>query len=226
VERGTIRDRVLFHCPACEDDRLGEPCRDRAPWWRWLRDGAATVHLSCVGCRRVFHVHALDRAPVGTSERARLNRAVRAMAAAIVAAGDGDPRTATAALELVRSCTVLTYTPAALRADVAGSRLGTRLRGELTLLATHLSAGGAEQLLARLRVTLDTGARVTTEQQEVVEACAEHLGLDPRLLTSTAVDPAGGHRPRGHAGRRRAARHRAARRHTPGRHAGRRRRSR
>lgn len=181
-----MRNRVLFHCPACEDDRLGEPCHGRAGWRRWLRSGAAAAHLSCVGCRRVFTIRDIDRAPVGTSERARLNRAVRAMAAAMVAAGAGDPRTTTAALEFVRSCTMLTYTHADLRADLAGPRIGARVRGELTLLATHLSPRGAEQLLAQLRAVLDTGARVTAGQHEVVQACADHLGLDHRPLPSAA----------------------------------------
>lgn len=221
-----MRNRVLFHCPACEDDRLGEPCHGRAGWRRWLRSGAEAAHLSCVGCRRVFAIRDVDRAPVGTSERARLNRAVRAMAAAMVAAGAGDPRTTTAALEFVRSCTMLTYTHADLRADLAGTRLRSRVRGELTLLATHLSARGAEQLLAQLRAVLDSGARVTTEQHEVVEACAEHLGLDHLPLPSPLDDLRGDVGPRGHAARRRAARHRAARRQAGGRQAGRRRRRR
>lgn len=221
-----MRNRVLFHCPTCEDDRLGEPCHGRAGWRRWLRSGAVAAHLSCVGCRRVFTLVDVDRAPVGTSERARLNRAVRAMAAAMVAAGSGDPRTTTAALEFVRSCTMLAYTHADLRADLAGTRLGARVRGELTLLATHLSPRGAGQLLAQLEAVLGAGAPDTAEQHEVVAACAEHLGLEHRPVPSATDDPRARDRPRGRTARRRAARDRAARRQAARRQAGRDRRER
>jgi hypothetical protein len=186
MDRRMARDVVLFHCPACGTDRLG--VSGRRSWRSWLRDHGLGAHLTCVGCRRMFDTDAAIRGPVGISARARLNLAVRAMAASIVAAGDGDPRTTSAALELVRSCTMLDYTQADLRSDVATPRLRARLRGDLTLLATDLRPEGATQLLAQLRRVLDTGARVTTEQRAVIGDCTQHLGLGSRSVTS-APDP-------------------------------------
>jgi transcription elongation factor Elf1 len=169
--------KVVFHCPACGTDRLGRVRRGR--WSSWLYTDNAGTHVSCTGCEASFHPCTVSRGVTGTSYRALLNDAVRAMAAAVVAVSDSDPRVVGAGLEFVRALSSLDYSHQQLRRDVNDPRLEHRLRGDLTLLATTLAPQAAADLVDQLRRSISAAGSTNGRQKEVVDRCGRYLGVAP-----------------------------------------------
>lgn len=169
---------IVFHCPSCGTDRVGEVGRGRWSSWLYDNDGG---HVRCSGCLASFQVCAAQRGPVGTSYRAALNLAVRAMAASVHVVSEADPRTTATLVEFVRSCSPSPYSPAQLRVDASDARLEERLRGDLTFLATKLDPHAADQLVVQLERAVEAFGQPTSARTAVIATCARYLGAPGRV---------------------------------------------
>jgi hypothetical protein len=169
---------IVFHCPSCGTDRVGELRRGR--WSSWLHDNDG-AHVRCSGCLASYQMCSAQRGPVGTSYRAALNLAVRAMAASVHVASDGDSRATAALVEFVRACSHSPYSAAQLRSDASDARLEERLRGDLRLLATKLDPQAADQLVAQLEGAVEAAGQPTSARSAVIATCARYLGASGRV---------------------------------------------
>lgn len=174
MSRGLGRRRAeavaVVHCPDCDTVRIAEPDRR----WRTRRREGAVASLRCIGCGR----------PVGdkptatvdaTSYRRVLVASARALAGALVR-HDDDPRTAAAAIDLVRAFTNRRYDAADLGVDRRHPDPLDRLRGELTLLTLHVGPGTTRPLLHAAEKVASAGGPPTDAQRDVLEHAARHLG--------------------------------------------------
>lgn len=128
---------MVFHCPACHDDRVGR--KRHGLWMSWpSADEHFGSYIQCTACRAQTGHCSDTSSPVGTSFASRLNNAVRASAALIVRSAPGDERLLDAAEEFVVRYSTTAITRSQLLAQANEPRLVVDVCGSLTLLNEDL----------------------------------------------------------------------------------------
>ena len=144
-----LRNHVVFHCPACGDDRVGR--RRRGIWTRWpSTDEQFGSYLECVACRAQTGHGIRSSSPVGTSFASRLNTAVYASAALITRSAPGDEALLRAAQEFIARFSTTEVSADQLLRRAQEPRLVVDVCGSLTLLNEDLSDQARRSLINAL----------------------------------------------------------------------------
>lgn len=182
---------IIYHCPACFADRIGE--MKRGPWRAWPDDRPDDGrYVECTGCGSQVHPCNVTGSVTATAFSTRIFCGARSLIASVLAAGtDGDEPLAEelteTAIDAVETVAPLRYSPHQLVEDVADPALATRLRGDLILLAEQLTPQGVEALLRQARRVAIASGGPTDEQCRVIEHAERYLGFD--LQRSAAPQP-------------------------------------
>lgn len=190
-ERGAHDDAEVgvgvFHCPTCFADRRYDVTfadDEREP-------GVSRQVAECLACGTQVRLSAVDRSPTSDHFPTRMRLATRALAGALLAAGDPDePAARAAAVELVETFSGTDLSLAELDDDVRAHDREVRVVGELQLVAGVLRPEAKEQLL-RFALLLATAAGPMTHDQGRVLATAADALAAPFEVLEQAAEVAG-----------------------------------
>jgi hypothetical protein len=182
---------IIYHCPACFADRIGE--MKRGPWRAWPDDRPDDGrYVECTGCGSQVHPCNVTGSVTATAFSTRIFCGARSLIASVLVAGaDGNEPPAEGLIEIaidaVETVAPLRYSRGQLMEDLADPTLATRLRGDLILLAEQLRPQGVEALLRQARRVAMASGGPTDEQRTVIEDAERYLGYD--LRRSAAPPP-------------------------------------
>jgi hypothetical protein len=183
---------VVYHCPACFADRIGEV--KRGPWRAWPDDRPDDGRfIECTGCGSQVHPCNVTGSVTATAFSTRIFCGARSLVASIIAAGADGPglseELVETAIDAVETVAPLQYARRQLMEDLADPTLATRLRGDLILLAEQLQPQGTEALLRQARRVAIASGGPTDGQRTVLEDAERYLEYD--LRRSAASQPLG-----------------------------------
>ncbi|MCX7620303.1 MAG: hypothetical protein N2037_05585 [Acidimicrobiales bacterium] len=159
--------------------------------------GVSRQVAECLACGTQVRLGAVDRSPTSDHFPTRMRAAARALAGALLAAGDAAAAPArAAAIELVETFSGTELSSAELDDDIRAHDREVRLVGELQLLAGILRPE-AKQYLLRFALLLTTAAGpMTHEQGRLFRLAAEVLAVPAEVIERAAelagVELAGG----------------------------------
>jgi hypothetical protein len=153
-----LRNHVVFHCPACSDDRVGR--KRHGVFVSWPSDEERVgSFVECTACRAQTSPGSVAATPIGTSFVSRLNTAVRATAALIVRSAPGDAQLLEAAMEFVVRHSTESTTPGRLLEQTRDPRLVVEVCGALTLLNEELTDSARRSLIGAIVELAQTADR-------------------------------------------------------------------
>lgn len=187
---------IVFHCPVCGADRVGEyfaapPILDSSD-----RTGARPrrggPRVQCTGCRTVHDAHGFDPTPRHPEFEARFTECARYLVVTVVAAGDaGDDEVRESAVEHIRQLGRVNYGDADLERDLGDSDLDNGLRGSLLVVAEDMDEPRRTALLGAAVSVAQAGGAPSVTQVDVIVGAALVLGVPPlkaRLLATRGVE--------------------------------------
>jgi hypothetical protein len=153
-----LRNHVVFHCPACFDDRIGR--KRHGVWMSWPSDDERVgSYVECTACRAQTSNCNVSASPVGTSFANRLNTGVRAAAALIVRSAPSDDRLLAAALEFANCHTTTDFSARQLLDLTRDPRLVVNVCGSLRLLNEDLTDQARRSLIGAIVELAQTADR-------------------------------------------------------------------
>lgn len=187
---------IVFHCPVCGADRVGEffgarPILDSSDR-TGTRPRRGGPRVQCTGCRTIHDAHGFDPTPRHPEFEARFTECARYLVVTMVAAGDADDDDARqSAVDHIRQLGRVNYDEADLDRDLGDDDLDNGLRGSLLVVAEDLDEARRNALLGAAVAVAQAGGSPSSAQIDAIVGAALVLGVPPlkaRLLASRGIE--------------------------------------